>query len=102
MSDVGVSRLVGARIADVRLLRGYTQEDLGERLAEHLGRPWPRQAVSLAEQGGRAFTAAELVAVARVLGVAVADLFSLIDQQILPCPVCAGAPPLGMRCMSCG
>lgn len=44
-----------------------SQAEFGQRLAHWLGRPWTRQAVSAAEQGKRAFTAAELFAIAHVL-----------------------------------
>ncbi|KDE14928.1 hypothetical protein N505_0102130 [Rhodococcus aetherivorans] len=52
------------------------QEQFGAALAPLLGKAWSRQSVSLAEQGGRAFTAAELVAISRVLGVSVGKLLS--------------------------
>jgi hypothetical protein len=47
---------------------------VGEELGHYLGRPWPRQAVSAAEKGRRSFTAAELVALAAVLGRSVESL----------------------------
>jgi transcriptional regulator with XRE-family HTH domain len=53
---------------------GMTQAQLGERLGELLGKPWPKQAVSAAEKGRRAFTAAELVAFAVALGCNVENL----------------------------
>lgn len=78
---VRVEEVVGRRIRDIRDSQGMTQELLGQEIGKLLGKPWPRQTVSLAEQGRRAFTAVELVAVARVLGVYVGHLFT---------------PPLGM------
>lgn len=65
-----VEELVGQRVKQARERQGITQEQLGEWLEPLLGRPWARQAVSTAEQGKRAFTAAELVAIAYVVGVA--------------------------------
>lgn len=59
--------LVGQRVAEIRDRLGMTQQQLGEHLGPLLGRPWPRQTVSAAEKGKRAFTAAELVALAHVL-----------------------------------
>lgn len=53
-----------------------TQEQLGQAIGELLGKPWPRQTVSSAEAGRRAFTAAELVAIARALRVYVGSLFT--------------------------
>src|SRR3954452_11836691 len=59
--------MVGQRILEIRERLGMTQQQLGELLGELLGKPWPRQTVSAAEKGKRAFTAAELVALAIVL-----------------------------------
>lgn len=66
--------MVGKRIAEIRARSGMTQQQLGEQLGELLPRPWPRQTVSGAERGDRAFTAAELVAIAHVLHVVVGAL----------------------------
>lgn len=65
-----VEEMVGQRIRQARERVNITQEQLGEWLEPFLGRAWARQSVSLAEQGKRAFTAAELVAIAFVVGVA--------------------------------
>jgi hypothetical protein len=53
-----------------------TAETLGERLGEILGNPLPRQTVYLLEQGGRRLAAEEVVALAIVLDVSVAELFT--------------------------
>lgn len=71
-----VEEVVGVRVRDARESRDMTQEELGEKLGELLGRPWSRQAVSAAEKGGRAFTGAELVALAVALGTTVPRLFT--------------------------
>lgn len=71
-----VEELVGQRIRARREELELTQEQLGERLGEILGRKWSRQAVSAAEKGDRAFTAAELVAIAFTLGRSLGDLFA--------------------------
>lgn len=60
-------QVIGRSIRTIRESRGMTQEDLGLRLGKLLVRPWSRQAVSGAERGERAFTGAELLAVAHVL-----------------------------------
>ncbi|MDJ0027481.1 helix-turn-helix transcriptional regulator [Gordonia alkanivorans] len=52
-----------------------SQSEFGRRLGELLGKDWSRQAVWMAESGNRAFTAAELVAIAHVLNVPVGQLF---------------------------
>lgn len=61
-----VEEAVGARVREVREAKGMTQEQLGELLGMLLGKPWTRQSVYLAEKGQRAFTAAELLAIALV------------------------------------
>jgi 8-oxo-dGTP pyrophosphatase MutT (NUDIX family) len=51
-----------------------TQEEFGRDLGPLLGKPWSRQTVSMAEQGIRAWAAADLLAVALVLHTTVGDL----------------------------
>jgi transcriptional regulator with XRE-family HTH domain len=71
-----IEEVIGKHIADARDQQGMSQQQLAEKIGEVLGRPWSRQAVWAAEKGRRAFTAAELVAFAVVLGVPVAHLLS--------------------------
>ena len=71
-----IEEVIGERIREVRDLQELTQEQFGLRLGELLGRAWSRQAVSSAEQGGRQFTAAELVAIAHVLNTTVPRLLT--------------------------
>jgi len=73
---VRVEEFVGRRIREVREAGGMSQEEFGRAIGPLLGKPWARQAVSNAELGNRAFTAAELVAVAAVTGVSVARLLT--------------------------
>ena len=74
--------MVGRRVREIRERKGMTQEDLGQAIGELLGKPWPRQTVSSAEAGRRAFTAVELVAIASALDVYVGHLFTpSIDQM---------------------
>ena len=63
-----IEEIVGQRIRDRRGEFGMTQQDFGQQLTPYFGKPWSRSTVSVAESGGRAFTAAELVAISRVLG----------------------------------
>lgn len=63
-----IEDVIARWITEGREVSGMTQVQLGERLGEILGKPWPKQAVSAAEKGRRAFTAAELVAFAVALG----------------------------------
>jgi len=71
-----IEEVVGDRVREARKAAGMRQEQFGAALEPLLGRGWSRQSVSLAEQGGRAFTAAELVAISRVLGVSVGKLLT--------------------------
>jgi transcriptional regulator with XRE-family HTH domain len=73
---VRVEEYVGQRIRARRDELGLTQEEFGRRLGELLGRPWSRSTVSVAENGRRAFTAAELVAIASVLETSPAGLLT--------------------------
>lgn len=70
-----IEDVVGYWIAQGREQAGKSQGTVGVELGEHLGKPWPRQAVSAAENGRRAFTAAELIAFSMVLGCTIETLF---------------------------
>jgi transcriptional regulator with XRE-family HTH domain len=59
--------LVGRKMRQAREEAGLSQREVGQRLAQFLGGEWAPQAVSLAEQGGRRFEAAEIFALASVL-----------------------------------
>jgi transcriptional regulator with XRE-family HTH domain len=74
---------VGKQVIQRREAAGWTQAELGARLEARLGRTWPRQAVSAAEKGRRAFTAAELFAIADALGCGVPDLLR-VDPSVQP------------------
>lgn len=82
-----IEEVIGRRMKFVRELNEMTQEQVGEQLGAMLGKPWSRQAVSLAEQGKRAFTAAELVAIAAVVGTTVSRLFTPpLDARAIELP----------------
>ncbi|WP_059009718.1 helix-turn-helix domain-containing protein [Streptomyces specialis] len=70
-----VEEAIGAQIARLREARRMSLSQLGEALGRYLERPWSRQAVHQAERGRRAFTAAELAAIALVLDTSVPALF---------------------------
>jgi transcriptional regulator with XRE-family HTH domain len=72
---VRIEEIVGRRVRDIRERKDMTQADLGRAVGPFLGRPWSRQTMSFAEQGRRAFTAAELVVLAHVLNTNIAMLF---------------------------
>lgn len=71
-----VEELVGRRVREIREDLGMSQGQLGEEIGKLLSKPWSRQTVSMAELGRRAFTAAELIALAHVLGVHVGQMFT--------------------------
>lgn len=82
-----LEELVGQRIRTRREGLALTQDQLGRQLGDSLGRRWSRQAVSAAEKGERAFTAAELVAIAGALQISVGSLFvppAGVDEIELP------------------
>jgi transcriptional regulator with XRE-family HTH domain len=64
---VRIEEVVGTRIRSVREHEGMSQEQLGRELGRYLGKPWPNQQVSVAEDGGRKFSALEIFALCMVL-----------------------------------
>jgi transcriptional regulator with XRE-family HTH domain len=80
-----VEAAIGKQIARFRETRQMSLTQLGDALGQYLGRPWSRQAVHQAERGRRAFTAAELAAIALVLGTSVPALF-LADGEPVELP----------------
>ena len=70
-----VERAIGNQICRLRQSRQMSLTQLGEALGKYLDRPWSRQAVHQAERGRRAFTAAELIALALALGTSIPALF---------------------------
>ncbi|SEC95110.1 Helix-turn-helix domain-containing protein [Amycolatopsis tolypomycina] len=100
-----IEEVIGDRIRQVRDLQELTQEQLGQRLGELLGKPWSRQAVHVAEQGGRQFTAAELVALASVLNTTVPRLMTPtveVREVELPSGARVARVPLTKRVMPRG
>lgn len=77
-----VEAAIGQQIARLRETRRMSLTELGEAIGRYLGRPWSRQAVHQAERGRRAFTAAELAALALALDTSVPALFLTDADQI--------------------
>lgn len=77
-----VEEAVGRQIARLRTQRGLSLTELGEALGDYLDKPWSRQAVHQAERGRRAFTAAELTALALALDTSVPALFRAEEHRI--------------------
>lgn len=74
-----VREIVGLNIATLRTSAGLSQGALGNRLEQWLEASWSRQAVSLAEQGKRAFGVDDLV------GLSV-GLHATVRQLLAPAP----------------
>jgi transcriptional regulator with XRE-family HTH domain len=70
-----VEAAIGQQIARLREARQMSLTQLGQAMGRYLGKPWTRQAVHQAERGRRAFTAAELAAVALALDTSIPALF---------------------------
>lgn len=70
-----VGEVIGWNIRERRAAR-WTQPEFGQLIGTVLPKQWPAQTVSSAEKGERAFAAAELVAIAHLLEVSVAALFT--------------------------
>jgi transcriptional regulator with XRE-family HTH domain len=74
-AGVRVEAAIGQQIAHLRAARQMSLTQLGQAMGRYLGKPWSRQAVHQAERGHRAFTAAELAAVALALDTSIPALF---------------------------
>ncbi len=77
-----VETAIGRQIARLREARQMSLTQLGEAVGRYLDRPWSRQAVHQAERGQRAFTAAELTALALALDTSVPALFLAEDEPV--------------------
>jgi transcriptional regulator with XRE-family HTH domain len=77
-----VETAIGEQIARLREARQMSLTQLGQAMGRYLGKPWSRQAVHQAERGRRAFTAAELAAIALALDTSIPALFLTESGQI--------------------
>lgn len=93
-----IEEIVGRRVRGRREELGLSQAQLGKLIGGHLGRDWPRQAVSAAEKGQRSFGIAEMTALADVLGASIGDLI----EPLTPCGQCNDSVPEGFTCNTCG
>jgi len=80
-----IETAIGQQIARLREARQMSLTQLGQALGKYLDKPWSRQAVHQAERGRRAFTAAEMAALALVLETSVPALF-LADAAEIELP----------------
>jgi transcriptional regulator with XRE-family HTH domain len=86
--------IVGANLRALRLGKGWTQSQLGERMG------WTSSSTVCAAEGHRdgrqrSFTADEVQRLAAILGVKAWQLTTR-------CVNCAGRPPTGFACLTCG
>jgi transcriptional regulator with XRE-family HTH domain len=79
---VRVETAIGNQIARHRRSRHMSLTELGEAVGKYLEKPWSRQAVHQAERGRRAFTAAELTALALALGTSVPALLVAEGESV--------------------
>jgi transcriptional regulator with XRE-family HTH domain len=77
-----VEEAIGKQVSRLRARQQLSLTGLGEALGQYLDKPWSRQAVHQAERGQRAFTAAELTALALALDTSVQTLFRADDEPI--------------------
>jgi transcriptional regulator with XRE-family HTH domain len=77
-----VEAAIGEQIARLREARQMSLTQLGQAMGRYLDKPWSRQAVHQAERGRRAFTAAELAAIALALDTSIPALFLTDSGQI--------------------
>lgn len=65
---------IGEKVASLRKGMEWNQRELGEALEKATGHKWERQSVWAAEKGKRAWAVADLLGVAQVFNVTVAEL----------------------------
>jgi transcriptional regulator with XRE-family HTH domain len=81
-----IEEVIGRRIRDMREYQNLSQEEVGREMARYLGKPWPNQQVSVAEDGGRKFSALELFALCMVLRAPASYLFSPDPGDVIEVP----------------
>lgn len=76
--------LVARSVKRLRMERGWNQDELGAHVADYVEYPWTRQTVSDAENGRRAFTAEDVIALALTFDVPISALFQVetMHEQI--------------------
>lgn len=74
-----LEEVIGENMRSMREGSQLSQTELGQELGNLLGNTWSAQTVSQAEKGKRAFVAAEMVALARVFGCSIPDLYRRRD-----------------------
>src|SRR5580698_2766634 len=80
--DMRIETAIGQQIARLREARQMSLTQLGEAMGKYLDKPWSRQAVHQAERGRRAFTAAEMAALALALDTSIPAMFHAEAEPI--------------------
>lgn len=73
---------IGSKVTALREQQGWNQRELGEALEKATGRKWERQSVWAAENGKRAWAVSDLLGLADVFNLTVAELVST-DQPLM-------------------
>ena len=82
-----LEEVIGHRLRAERERQGMTLKAMGQELETYLGKPWTPQAVWQAERGQRDFGAAQLLALALVLEIPVAQLLAPLEgDQLMTLP----------------
>lgn len=98
MTYVDPTKTVYARMRALRLLRGWSAQQLADRLTA-AGRPTKRSAIATWETKPGGCGVDLLYALAHVFGVA---LGTLLDDATVLCQHCGDDPPTGFTCTTCG
>jgi transcriptional regulator with XRE-family HTH domain len=69
-----MAKVVGHNARERRQELGLDAAGFGAKMEDALGKPWKRQTISAMENGDRAMTANDLIAISHVLGVTPANL----------------------------
>jgi transcriptional regulator with XRE-family HTH domain len=97
---VSAAQTVSRNVRRLRRARGWMQAEAARKFAAILGAPQSVASWSAGEQDDkprqRSWTANELAALAELFEVAIGDLFNEC------CSKCAGDPPAGFTCNTCG
>lgn len=93
MKPEDAAKNIAANVRRLRRAKGWTQVEAGEKLRAAGGPNWSKAMWSMVERTVdgrkmRAFTAEEVVHLASLFGVPIAELFD--EPPMVPCPQCDG------------
>lgn len=92
------NQVVAFNMRRLRRDRGWTQQELGERLGGRSNASVSAMERSCESKRVKKFDADEIAMIADVLGVTPNELFT----PRTPCPNCQDSPPAGFTCRKCG